>query len=214
MEYVYENLKDLWVNLTWGIQTNLTYNLDQRKIDFMGKISDTSIGTSYDSNIRWTTINQKLLWERNVRTLVDAGFDITVMVCIDKDLIGRDPRYILDYLVDLGVKYVNFERITLNGNATRNMDHIPTNKEIDDWIYKLWMVTKNENYNDRILNMFFESILSGVVYGTFNGCRSRECEQKILTINANGTIPGYPNNTVISNPASTRVRTLRSHSSF
>ena len=178
MEYVYENLKDLWVNLTWGIQTNLTYNLDQRKIDFMGKISDTSIGTSYDSNIRWTTINQKLLWERNVRTLVDAGFDITVMVCIDKDLIGRDPRYILDYLVDLGVKYVNFERITLNGNATRNMDHIPTNKEIDDWIYKLWMVTKNENYNDRILNMFFESILSGVVYGTFNGCRSRECEQK------------------------------------
>lgn len=196
MEYAYENIKDLWVNLTWGIQTNLTYNLDQRKIDFMGKISDTSIGTSYDSNIRWTTINQKLLWERNVRTLVDAGFDITVMVCIDKDLISRDPRYILDYLIDLGVRYVNFERITLNGNATRNMDHIPTNKEIDDWIYKLWIVTKNENYNDRILNMFFESILSGVVYGTFNGCRSRECEQKILTINANGTIGGCPNNAV------------------
>lgn len=196
MEYVYEHLKNHWINLTWGIQTNLTYKLTTEKIEFLKKISDTSIGTSYDSNIRWTTINQKLLWERNVRTLINEGFDVTVMICIDKELVNTPPEKILDYMIGLGVQYVNFERITLNGSASKNMEHIPTNSEIDKWLYDLWIVTKEKGYYKKIFNMLFESILSGQMFGTFNGCRSRECEQKILTINANGSIGGCPNSAV------------------
>jgi radical SAM protein with 4Fe4S-binding SPASM domain len=44
--------------------------------------------------------------------------------------------------------------------------------------------------------MFLDSVLSSFVYQTYSGCRSRSCEQKILTINADGTVGGCPNGAV------------------
>ena len=47
-------------------------------------------------------------------------------------------------------------------------------------------------YTD-IKNNYLSSILYPYVFGSFTGCRSRECAQRVMTINANGSISGCPN---------------------
>lgn len=196
---VYDELNGLWDNLTWGIQTNLTYVINDEKMAFFKKVSGTSIGTSWDYNIRWGgNAHLEELWENNVRKLLYEGIDVTVMVCITKDLIQLEPLDVVNKFIDMGVPYINFERVTRNGSATIN-DVAPTNAEIDNWLFKLWKQTIDNKLYEKILNMFFESILTTAVYGTFNGCRSRECEQKILTLNATGTIGGCPNSAPTDN---------------
>jgi len=194
MEYVYDAVDGLWDNLTWGIQTNLTYKLTDQRLNFLKKVSGTSIGTSWDNNIRWQgNAAQERLWENNVRRLVAEGFDVTVMVCVSKDLMDVEPIDIINKMIDLGVPFINFERITENGNARDNNQIFPTNLELDAWFLKLWEQSFEHKTHEKILNMFLESLLTSTVYNTFSGCRSRECEQKILTLNADGTIGGCPN---------------------
>lgn len=199
MEYVYDELNGLWDNLTWGVQTNLTYKLTDEKLAFLKKVAGTSIGTSWDYNIRWQGhAGQERLWENNVRRLIAEGIDVTVMVCVSKDLTKLEPIDVINKMIDLGVQYINFERLTFNGNATENADIFPSNVELDDWFLKLWEQTIEHGVHKHILNMFIESLLTSTVFNTFSGCRSRECEQKILTLNADGTIGGCPNGAVES----------------
>lgn len=197
MEYVYDNVAGLWDNLTWGIQTNLTYPLTPEKLAFLKKVSGTSIGTSWDHNIRWQG-NKRLeqLWETNVKKLVAEGIDVTVMICLSKDIIELEPIDLINKMVDLGVSFINFERITENGNATINSEIFPSNQELDDWFLKMWEQTIETGVYKKILNMFVESLLTSTVFNTFSGCRGRECEQKIFTINATGNVGGCPNGAV------------------
>lgn len=197
MNHVYDTVKNLWPNLTWGIQTNLTYPMTKAKLEFLKRVSGTSIGTSWDRSIRWQgNLAQERQWEKNVRLLVREGVDVTVMVCLAKDVLELEPKDILDKMIDLGVKYVNFERITADGNARENSDIVPDNLALDAWFLKLWEQTVEHKYYEKILNMFLESILTSAMYNTFSGCRSRGCEQKILTLNADGRVGGCPNGAV------------------
>jgi radical SAM protein with 4Fe4S-binding SPASM domain len=194
MEKVYDELDGLWDNLTWGIQTNLTYKLTDERLAFLKKVSGTSIGTSWDYSIRWQgNRHQEALWEENVRKLVAEGIDVTVMICVSKDLLAVEPIDLINKMIDLGVGFINFERITENGNARENTGIFPTNLELDAWFLKMWEQTLEHKAYEKILNMFLESLLTSTVFNTFSGCRSRECEQKILTLNADGTIGGCPN---------------------
>ena len=196
---VWNECKDLWPTVWWSVQTNLTYKLDNKKIDVFDKICQKSWGTSWDYNIRWPKKVTENLWRDNVKVLADAGHNITVMVSLSGDLIRNlEPIQIIDDMASLGVKHINFERITLNGNARTSDNHkiFPSNKELDRWFLKMWNQSveyKTYKYMD---NMFFDSVLSSMVYQTFSGCRCRQCEQKVLTINANGTVGGCPNSAV------------------
>jgi radical SAM protein with 4Fe4S-binding SPASM domain len=101
-------------------------------------------------------------------------------------------------MADLGIKYINFERVTPNGNALEHIDDgiMPGNKNLDKFFLKMWeQSVENETYK-YINNMFFDSILTQMVHSTHAGCRCRQCEQKILTINADGNIGGCPNSAV------------------
>jgi radical SAM protein with 4Fe4S-binding SPASM domain len=102
----------------------------------------------------------------------------------------------LDFLDDTKVDHVLLERITPNGNATRNTSIMPSNLELDAWFVKLWNASNQRKAYTRYMNMFFNSILTTHIYHTASGCRSRSCEQKIFTLNATGTIGGCPNGAV------------------
>jgi len=192
-------IKDLWPNIWWSTQTNLTFPLTKGKVSVLETICEKAWGTSWDKGIRWPDLNKELQWEHNVKELAQDGHDITVMVCLSSSVVNKmEPIEIIDKMANLGIKHVNFERITPNGTALQHPDIMPGNKNLDTWFLKMWeQCTENETYK-YIDNMFFDSILSSFVHKAYAGCRCRQCEQKILTINADGTIGGCPNGAVES----------------
>ncbi|MFN3453357.1 MAG: SPASM domain-containing protein [Pseudobdellovibrio sp.] len=190
----YYGVRDLWPALWWSVQTNLTYKLTEDKMSVFEKICNKSFGTSWDYGIRWKNETQKKLWQWNVKELTSDGYDLTVMVSLNKRLIEeKEPIEIINELAELGVKHVNFERLTPNGNALINNTIFPTNKELDQWFMKMWDQTLEHKTWNYIDNMFLDSLLTSYVYNTHSGCRSRQCEQKIFTLNADGTVGGCPN---------------------
>ena len=194
MNEAYAGIKDLWPNIWWSVQTNLTYNLTDEKMKFFETVCNKSFGTSWDYGIRWKSPKQKAIWAENVKHLTGQGHELTVMVSLNKNLIQNvEPIQVIEEMIELGVKYVNFERITPNGNARLNDQIFPTNQELDAWSMKMWEQSKENNTWKKIGNLFLDSVLTSFVHGTYSGCRSRQCEQKIYTINASGTIGGCPN---------------------
>lgn len=197
MYEVWNGTKDLWPNIWWSIQTNLTYPLTDEKAEFFRKVCPTGIGTSWDKNIRWTTDKQEAVWEDNVRQLTSDGHDVTCIVCLTSEVVNNvEPIRLIEHLAGLGIQHVNFERLTSNGTILRFLDLLPGNANLDRWFLKLWKQSVEHKTYEYIENTFFNSILSPLVYRTHSGCRCRECEQKVLTINADGTVGGCPNTAV------------------
>jgi len=197
MEKVYESCKDLWDNVWWSIQSNLVYKLDDEKLAFFDKITKRqTFGTSYDIGIRFPSYKAEELWKENVRTLVGLGYPVTVMVSLTSEALKLEPVEIIQRIADLGVKYINFERMTHNGNARTNDYLTPGNKALDQYFVKMWDQTIQYDLHKKIKNVFFDSILTSLVHSAHAGCRCRMCEQKVLTLNADGTIGGCPNSAV------------------
>lgn len=192
---VYDQLKGLWPNMRWTVQTNLTYPLTDGKLQVFEKICNKSLGTSWDVNMRWRgNLNQQLQWESNVRQLNADGYNLTVMICVDRDVIAMEPIDVINKMIDLGFAHVAFERITVNGNARFAMqDIMPSNSEQDQWFAKMWQQSVEHQTYEKIHNVFFDSVIAELVYNAHTGYRCRDCEQRILTINADGTVGGCPN---------------------
>lgn len=195
MRKFHSSIKSKYPETKFGIQTNLVYNLNNQKLKFLNDLFiEEGMGTSWDHDIRFSSIKQRLLWESNVRTLVAEGHNISVMVSISKSLVkDLEPVDVIQYLADLGVQHVLFERITSNGNAVLNPEIQPQNKDLDAWLLRMYEQTIEFNLNDRIHNMFLDEIATTYVSRIHSGNRCRNCEQSLITINADGTISGCPN---------------------
>jgi radical SAM protein with 4Fe4S-binding SPASM domain len=196
MKEVWSSCKDLWPSLWWSTTTNLVYKLDNEKIDFMKTAFSNGLATSWDKGIRFSNQKQEDLWRDNVKTLLQEGMDVTLMVSLSKSVVDVEPIELLNFVSDLGVKYLHLERITPNGNANLNPHIFPTNKELDAWFVKMWHQSVEHGMYKKFENLFFNSILSSLTFTTHSGCRCRQCEQKIFTINADGNIGGCPNSAV------------------
>lgn len=195
---VWAACKDLWPNVWWSTTTNLVYALDDDKRAFFKEAFTHGIATSWDMGMRFSNSKQEDLWFRNVQTLMEDGHTITLMVSVNKQLIQRDPKEFLRWVESTGIHYLHLERITPNGNAIRNPDIIPSNIELDRWFMDLWHASVELNTHVKFDNLFFNSILTSYVNMAHAGCRCRSCEQKIFTVNADGTIGGCPNGAVDS----------------
>jgi len=188
-------------NISYGIQTNLVYKLSsEKKLFFHEVIGCDGIGTSWDPKIRFgssrpSSAAQELkLWEDNVKELTVENFNLTLMVSLSADVVRNyEPEQIIQYAIDLGFKYILFERITTDGNTVINANVLPQNAEIDDWIYRMYLQTEKHQFHKKIGNMFLEEIALSIVNGLHTANRCRGCEQKMITINANGTVSGCPN---------------------
>ena len=122
------------------------------------------------------------------------GVTIRLFISVTKDTIAIDPIVLLRWIRRLGVQEVSFERLTNNGSAKKFPEIFPANIEQDAWFLK--MHHQSEKYGARhwFENDFLETIYSKFDTGFIKGGTfCRDCEEKIFTLNADGTISGCPN---------------------
>lgn len=194
MQYVYDNCKDLWDNVSWGITTNLVFKLTPEIISFIQGPLNSRIATSWDPDIRFANPKQYDLWRKNVQILHEMGVDIKLFVSVTKGTVNMEPIDLLEWVRDLGVKELALERLTGNGNALLHPEIFPTNKEQDAWFLRMHQQSEQAGARSWFENEFLE-----IVYAKFDtgfirgGTFCRDCEEKIFTLNADGTISGCPN---------------------
>lgn len=194
MQYVYDNCKDLWSSQSWGVTTNLTFKLDQAKIDFILGPLEGRIGTSWDPDIRFSSPKQYDLWRKNVQTLVDLGVHIKLFVSVTKGTVAMEPIDLLEWVKDLGVVELALERLTMNGSAKNNLEIFPTNLEQDAWFLKMHHQSEKADARSWFNNEFLETVYAKFEHNyNQDGTFCRDCEEKLFTVNADGTIAGCPN---------------------
>lgn len=194
MQEVYDECNKLHSNMTWGATTNLVFKLKQEHIDFIKGPLGNRLGTSWDPKIRFDNDKQLKLWLSNVKTLIDEGVTLRLFISVTKDTIGIEPIYLLTWIKSLGVQEVSFERLTGNGSALKHPDIFPTNIEQDAWFLKMHEQSELYGARDWFDNDFLETIYAKFETGfTKGGTFCRDCEEKIFTLNADGTISGCPN---------------------
>lgn len=194
MQYVYDNCKDLWDSQSWGVTTNLTFKLTPEIIDFIMGPLGARIGTSWDPDIRFDNPKQYDLWRKNVQTLHDLGVDIKLFISVTKGTVAMEPIDLLEWVRDLGVKEMALERLTGNGNALLHPEIFPTNIEQDAWFLRMHEQSMAAGAREWFDNEFLETVYAKFETGyTAGGTFCRDCEEKLFTLNADGTIAGCPN---------------------
>jgi radical SAM protein with 4Fe4S-binding SPASM domain len=180
--------------VSYGLQTNLVYKLTPEKLSFLDEVLlEHGFGTSWDADIRFNEASLKL-WESNVRALVGRGHRPTLMVGLTRNLIERfEPRDVIRHAIDLGFPYLLFERITEDGNARAHPELFPDNRVLDAWLLRMYQQTNEEGFAARIENLFLNELLESHQKRLHVANRCRECEQRLITINADGSLSGCPN---------------------
>jgi len=190
----YNLTKDIWPHNTYGVTTNLVHKLTDEKLEFMDIVLNKRIGTSWDPKIRFDNDKQVELFENNIRTLIARGYTIKLFVSLTRDVINMEPIKLLEYVRSLGVQEMSIERITSDGLALKNLFVFPTNQEMQEWFLKMHHQSEAAGAREWFSNDFLESVYAKFETGfTGGGTFCRDCEQKIFTINADGTIAGCPN---------------------
>lgn len=179
--------------------TNLVYNLTNDILDLFECFDqcdgDKLLLTSWDYKIRFEQVGKRdnlKTWEKNVRKVLERGIKVQPIVSLTKILLEeKTPEDIFSYMYELGVRNLNFERLTCNGRAKDNSEKLmPTNAQVDDWLceaYKLW----KEKYTDVYVPIL--DALEWAAEGTYIGCRERRCVQNVRTFNPDGSMATCPN---------------------
>ena len=189
----YNLTKDKWENPTYGITTNLVHKLTEEKLEFMDKVLNKRIGTSWDPTIRFDNKQQEDLFESNVKLLLDRGYTIKLFVSLTNDAVQLGPKFIMEYVRSLGVQEMALERITHDGNATENAV-FTSNLDLQIFFLTMHTFMKENDARDWFDNEFMENVYSKFETGNMGaGTFCRDCEQKLFTINADGSIAGCPN---------------------
>lgn len=187
----YDLTRPVW-SASYGMTSNLVVKLTNDKLEFIDVVLNKRIGTSWDPKIRFENQKQIDLWEYNIALLKSRGVTIKLFVSITRDVVNTDPRELIKYFISLGVDEVALERVTSNGSAKKNIFVFPSNVELQQWFVEWDQATKElrPSYEDEFLQSVYTKFETGYTKaGTF----CRDCEQKMFTINADGTVAGCPN---------------------
>lgn len=194
MRKVFDECDGLWSNMSWGATTNLVYSLTDDILDFIKGPLDNRIGTSWDPKIRFANQKQNDLWAKNVKRLVGDGVTVKLFISVTKDTINIEPIELLKFVRDLGVKEMSLERLTNNGTAKMFSEIFPSNLEQDSWFLKMHEQSLQYNTREWFDNEFLETVYDKFEKGIIQaGTFCRDCEEKLFTLNADGTIAGCPN---------------------
>lgn len=175
-----------------GATTNLVYKLTDELLWFIRNDLE-SIGTSWDPDIRFKNDKQYQLWWENMKTITNHC-DVTLNVSVSRKLTEMNVSDLLMYLRDTGASKVQFERITQNGNAKKNLALFPTNAEINDWYLRLHNASEKLNARGWFYNAALEDVYAKFEKGnSCSGTFCRDCEESIFTLNADGSIGGCAN---------------------
>ena len=191
-------IRELFPQSTWTTQSNLTFKLTEDKHRAIRTIGN--IGTSWDKDIRWATRKQYSMWKENIAELTEMGYNIQASVCLGRPLVEKMSAIdIIEEVAKPGIKRVLFERMTADGYASRDSSVFPDNIALNEWFVQMWRDTLEHKLYERVANRLLNEILDTFVKGQYSGIRCRDCEQKLFTVNANGTIGGCIN-TATDNP--------------
>jgi radical SAM protein with 4Fe4S-binding SPASM domain len=194
MQRTYDEVSKIWPKASWGCTTNLVHKLTPEKLKFIDTVLNKRIGTSWDPKIRFENQQQIELFENNIKLLLERGVRIKLFVSLTQDVVKTEPINLLRYVKNLGVQEMDIERVTKNGNATKNIEIFPSNKDMDSWFVKMHEQMILYDARKWFDNNFMENIYTKFETGfTKAGTWCRDCEQKLFTINADGTIAGCPN---------------------
>ena len=190
----YNLTQEYWPDASYGITTNLVHKLTPAKLEFIEKVLNNRIGTSWDPNIRFENQKQIDLFENNIKLLLDRRCTIKLFVSLTRDCVNIEPIKLLEYVKGLGVQEMDIERVTSNGLATKNLTVFPSNIEMQEWFLKMHEQMIEHDARHWFHNGFMENVYAKFEKGfTKAGTFCRDCEQKLFTINADGTIAGCPN---------------------
>jgi len=179
-------------NVSIAATSNLVFKLTGAHIDLIRNEFEGYIGTSWDSNIRFENDKQYNLWLKNLKTLVDEGFKVKVFVSVTRHLTESDPNKFLDTLESFGNVSVALERLTLGGNAKKNIAIFPDNETQDNWYLSVYREYKKRKMSCNIVTLdILETRLKTNTTKVDTNCR--DCEQNLTTINSDGTLSGCPN---------------------
>jgi len=186
----YIELIKSYPTIKWSATTNLTYKLTDKLIELFSLFDKKFLKTSWDvDDYRFTTVNQRNIWENNVKSLLQKGFDVEVIVTLNKFTLSHKPSKLMNYFKELGIKIINFERITETGRAAV-VKIKPDNVDIDKWLTELYIY--NLQHHDIKIQLFEE--LENIIKGNDPiGCRERRCMENVITVNTDGTIATCPN---------------------
>ena len=194
MKQVYNECNGLWDHMTWGATSNLVFKMDEEHIQFIKNELGNRIGTSWDPKIRFANTKQSDLWLHNVKTLLKEGVTIRLFISVTQDTVDIEPIHLLSWIKVLGVQEVSFERLTGNGNANLHPEIFPKNIDQDKWFLRMHEQSEQYGAREWFDNDFLETIYNKFETGfTKGGTFCRDCEEKLFTINADGTIAGCPN---------------------
>ena len=198
---------DIFPDSTFGIQTNLVYNLNPEIVNFFQDLN--GVGISWDFDIRFENKAQYKLWEKNVKILAKKVDKLTLTISLSKNLIKeKSAKHIIEFAIDLGFKHILFERITSDGNALNNPNIIPNHIDASIWCYQMYQDTLEYKLYEKIDNMMLATIAEGIFNKNNIATSCRNCEQTMLTINADGTIAGCANSAPRENWGNIGMRVL------
>lgn len=175
-----------------GATSNLTYKLDDETLAFIAGLD--GFGTSWDPDIRFANDKQLKLWRRNLRTVLEHRKDVVLNVSVSRGVTQMDQEAFLMFLRDTGCYKVQFDRITPNGNASSHPEIFPTNGEINDWYLRMHAASEKLGARHWFENAALEDVYAKFENGNAcSGTFCRDCEERNITLNADGTIGGCPN---------------------
>lgn len=193
------------VVFTHGIQTNLI-NYNEKWRDIYREYFDSSIGVSWDQDIRLTKKGEpesnaefeSIFWE-NMRKLQQDGIEPYMVITGTKIFFEKfkDPFKFFSFMEERGISRVHIERLTNTGYARENWSKIGlTNREYSEHIrrfsraYHIYQNQTRKGKQPLAMSPFdglFESVdrlINGESGGY--GCLSGACDTRFHTIDASG----------------------------
>ena len=167
-------------NVQYGMVSNLCYKVTEDHLKLFNQLS--FIGLTYDG-LRLDNGKKRKLWFDNVRLLRRLNIDCSLLFILTKQVIANDPQFLLDFCLGLDIKNIEFWAVYGSDKCK------PTNKESNDWLYKLFLEYERLRKDWPIKITTFECQRSAF-YGQGYYEYARRCMKDYKDIQVDGIVGG------------------------
>lgn len=171
-------------NIIFSYQSNLVFKITQKHLNVFKLVS--TVNTSYDYGIRFQNDNQYNLWKDNINLLNNLGVNVSLTTVLTKPFIEYfNAKSFVEFIESLNIKTVEFNRLfrTLNGDLLSNIR--AKNKDVNDWLYNLFIYTEKNNININFKNF---KCLKDSFYNIHYNDYCRTCCNDNISILPNGNV--------------------------
>lgn len=166
-------------------QSNLVYTFTDEHLSILNLVDE--VGTSYDFEIRFKNIKEKMLWLKNIRYIQKISKALRLTITTTRQMLSIQPEILLDYIIALNIHTLEINCM-LPSLENKTLDNtLPKTNIVRDWLYKLFIIYEKvkKEYDLEIPN--FECLRDSFK-GIYHWEHSRTCRQDNLTIGPNGNV--------------------------